>query len=206
MTTNEHLAVERVVTSLAEYGLRKVDSKLKAGDLFSFDAVLVGEDPQPIFVVEYKTAANPKAIRDYVRKLESLAWALYSEGKHHTITAILIVEKGFPGQTLESLSKKLIGTCRIFILPDDFSAKQLNTALLPLSRPAVVRRDVRTQEAGDVADALAQLKLEVEGTRAAGLVSLSRNCGSAEEMSVRLDDEFQKRVKELEDALTEAEA
>jgi hypothetical protein len=202
---NEHAAIERVIACLQEYGFRTVDPRLKVGDLFLFDAILVGDDPQPIVVVEYKAAAGAKALRDYIRKLESFVWALYTEGKQHTVTAILIVDKGLPGETLEDLSKRLIGTCRVFILPDDFSPAQLRLALLPLSNPAVTQSKAFGKNAGDVASALMLLKSDTEGSGPAYLMHLSRDCRSPQDMSARLADEFLRRLKEMEDALTETE-
>ena len=122
------------------------------------------------------------------------------------ITAILIVDKDVRGEMVESISKRLVGTCRIFVLPADFSLAKINTALLPLSSPDVMRETTHSGVGADFADALMLLKADVQGSEATDLVRLSRGCRTAKEMSARLVDEFLRRVKEIEDALTEPEA
>jgi hypothetical protein len=188
---------ELVRVAVESWNLRESQQK-EFGDSFSFDAVLIGDDPQTIIIIEEIVKADQKSVKEKTRKIESFMWFLYSQKKHNLVTLILLFEEQPTEGTISELRRSVTGLSRLFIVSRRMSLAEVKGELYPLGAPKwISSRD--NQGAVRVLEQLAVVLGDVDsGDVFKHMVSQSR---SSEELKNNISDAFQQLLNEATDAL-----
>lgn len=159
---------------------------------FTFDCLLVGEDPLTMVVVEAKESASEGALRAVARKVQTFAWSLYAQQKHNLVTLVLIIPEAPSPETMRLAFKDLNGTARLFVIPGSASRSQIELELNSLVAPAftVARKEAVGFE---------QLRSLADGIDAKPILDMVSSSSTEDELKSQL-------IKRLESLSTEVQS
>ncbi len=187
------------------FGFRRISIPILVGNRVAFDAVMIGEDPVPLVIIEHKQRAEERTIKEFVQRLKSFVWALHSQGKRHLVSGILLLEGDVSEAELAKVTSGLSGICRVFVLTANMPREKVESELLSLGTPAFAKG---RSEGADLMALIEEMSSDASVAvreHAADVVSIARDCRSPNEVSGKLWDEFRKRIGEVDDASPDSE-
>jgi hypothetical protein len=161
-----------------------------------FDATMVGADPLTIVIIEHRSAATEKTLRQTTRKVQSFAWSLQANNKLGLINFILLVPKSISTDALHSLENDLSGTARVFVVSEAMKTEELEMRLSLLSQPVLARDTKIWQPTGSLEKMLPD---QVFGH----LIRMTRSSSSEENLKTAITSEFEAAIAEVNRALDE---
>jgi len=193
--------VEKVVDILSSDGsYSRLKERTLADRGFPFDAVMTSDDPMSLVVIEHKQRADEKTLRDYVRQLRSLVWALFADGKRLMVSAVLILNEEISAASAAGLVKELSGTSRLFLVSKNMTHERIRAELISLLKPEFAKSPPKESSADRLLREISSVGVAAKIESAMFLSDLVKGSRSADEVSRQLVRRFKSLAKEVDDA------
>jgi hypothetical protein len=153
-------------------------------------------DPLPLLIVQ-ESINDPRAIKDFVRRVENLAWTLHAHHNRRLLTAILLVSGDLDPQTQLKVQNRLSRFCKLIVIPSPVDPAELPDYLGSLNRKlGLPIPNADTTRSTPVRGIISNNPLHKE------LQSIQEQCRTPDDVSNALQNELQRRVTQVLDALT----
>ena len=172
--------------------MRRVSLQPELG--FRFDEVLAAPDLLNVVVVENKSDATLKTMKEICRKVQSFAWAIYAQQKHNLVTLILVLPRIPSARDFRRGLAALNGTARVFLIAHSMTREQVRNALKPLAAPAFTMSQKE-------AVGFEQIQKLLDGLRASEILEMTRSSTSDSELKTKLLNHLEQLTVEIQHAL-----
>lgn len=195
-----------VILLETEFGYQHAPRGTLLAKGYEFDSVLIAKDPMPLVILEYKDHVSDASLREFVRKVRSLAWSLFADGKRNMVSAILALGGTISNGQIAAVTRELNGSCRLFVVTSDMSLDMVQRELLPLGKVDFARGKLQKKDAELLLERMASVGPEANKKYLSELVNLIRDIKSPEDIREKVWDAYRKLVKEADDAIEKTEA
>lgn len=200
-------AVEKLIRVLeTNCGFQRVHKSILSGEPFEFDAVLQSPDPLTLVVVQYRSAPPEEDLRQLSRQLASFVWSLFSLGKRHMASVVLLTDNPLSAKQCFEMKADLNGVCRLILLDTQMSGEETKSRLLPMGKPTFTRMKLTGIQTSKTIERLIETAPDHMKPHLQGILEISGKSRNAEEVTDRISDEYQRLINEALDALKKSDS